>query len=177
MAGMGLDRMMRFFGVFATFVFLLGANAQAQEATHVDVLEYGLYEIGPSVGEFAPPNMGYRHESISEARHLQTTRTVPGQVGVAFGVRYRVEGTDPGAVVPIRIVIQFPEQGLYSHDYRDTLYVDEFDSFAVLGEEDYSGISFDEEWEIEPGFWTIEFWSGDTKIGEEKFEVITPPVS
>ena len=47
----------------------------------------------------------------------------------------------------------------------------------ILGADSYSGISFDEQWEIEPGIWTFEFWSGDTKLGEEQFEVITPPIS
>jgi hypothetical protein len=121
--------------------------------------------------------MGYRHETISHAEHLETTRIVPGRVGVSFGVRYRIMGEGFGFPVPLRIVLKFPPQGIYSHEYRDTLYVDETESWEILGEDSYSGITFDEQWEIEPGIWTIEFWSGETKLGEEQFEVITPPVS
>ena len=159
-------------------LLLVGTRpAEAQEATRVEVYEYGLYELGPSVGEYAPPNMGYRHESVSDIRHLETTRIVPGRVGVSFGVRYRVQGTGIGYPVPLRVVLKFPPQGLYSPDYRDTLYIDETEMVEILGEDSYSGISFDETWEIEPGIWTFEFWSGDTKLGEEQFEVITPPIS
>jgi hypothetical protein len=164
-------------GIIVIFVSLAAAPASAQEATRVEVFEYGLYEVGPSLGEFAPPNMGYRHETISHAEHLETTRIVPGSVGVSFGVRYRIMGEGLGFPVPLRIVLKFPPQGIYSPEYRDTLYVDETESWEILGEDGYSGITFDEQWEIEPGIWTIEFWSGETKLGEEQFEVITPPIS
>ena len=163
---------------FALLLLLVGLNpAAAQEATRVEVYEYGLYELGPSLGEYAPPNMGYKHESVSDIEHLETTRIVPGRVGVSFGVRYRVQGSGIGFAVPLRVVLKFPPQGLYSPEYRDTLHVDETEMVEILGADAYSGITFDEQWEIEPGIWTFEFWSGDTKLGEEQFEVITPPIS
>ncbi len=163
---------------FALLLLLVGTNpATAQEATRVEVYEYGLYALGPPLGEYAPPNMGYRHESVSDIRHLETTRIVPGRVGVSFGLRYRVQGNGIGFPVPLRVILKFPPQGLYSPEYRDTLHVDETEMIEILGEDSYSGISFDEQWEIEPGIWTFEFWSGDTKLGEEQFEVITPPIS
>jgi hypothetical protein len=164
--------------LLALLLLFFSANtAFAQDATRVEVYEYGLYALGPSHGEYAPPNMGYRHESVSEIQHLETTRTVPGRIGVSFGVRYRIQGNGFGFPVPLRIVLKFPPQGLYNPDYRDTLYVDETESVQVLGDDSYSGITFDEQWEIEPGIWTFEFWSGDKKLGEEQFEVVTPPVS
>ena len=43
---------------FALLLLLAGTNpAAAQEATRVEVYEYGLYELGPALGEYAPPNM------------------------------------------------------------------------------------------------------------------------
>jgi len=163
---------------FSLLMLLFGLNlAAAQEATRIDVYEFGLYELGPPLGEYAPPNMGYRHETVSDIQHLETTRIVPGRIGVSFGLRYRVQGNGVGFAVPLMVVLKFPPQGLYSHEYRDTLYVDETETIETLGEDSYSGITFDEQWEIEPGIWTFEFWSGETKLGEEQFEVITPPVS
>ena len=161
----------------ALLALFFGASAAAQNATRVEVYEYGLYELGPPLGEYAPPNMGYRHETVSDIRHLETTRIVPGRIGVSFGVRYRIQGNGIGFPVPLKLVLKFPPQGLYSHEYRDTLYVDETETIEILGSDSYSGITFDDQWEIEPGIWTFEFWSGDTKLGEEQFEVITPPVS
>ena len=159
-------------------LLLVGTSAAvAQDATRVEVYEYGLYELGPSLGDYAPPNLGYRHETVSDIRHLETTRIVPGRIGVSFGVRYRVQGNGIGFPVPLRIVLKFPPQGLYSHEFRDTLYIDETETIEILGEDRYSGITFDEQWEIEPGIWTFEFWSDNVKLGEEQFEVITPPVS
>ena len=162
----------------ALLALFFGASAAtAQNATRVGVYEFGLYELGPPLGEYAPPNMGYRHETVSDIRHLATTRIVPGRIGVSFGIRYRIQGNGIGFPVPLKIVLKFPPQGLYSHDYRDTLYIDETETIEILGEDSYSGITFDEQWEIEPGIWTFEFWSGNVKLGEEQFEVITPPVS
>jgi hypothetical protein len=162
---------------FVILFVLASTVAAAQEAARVEVYEFGLYELGPSTGEYAPPNMGYRHETVSDIRHLETTRIVPGRVGVSFGLRYRVQGNGIGYPVPLTVILKFPPQGLYSPDYRDTLHVDETQTVEVLGADAYSGITFDEQWEIEPGIWTFEFWSGETKLGEEQFEVITPPVS
>jgi hypothetical protein len=175
----GHVRSMRFLClVIVTMTALFAVStANAQEATGIEIMEYGLYDVGPSLGEFAPPNMGYRHETISQATHLETTRIVPGQVGVSFGVRYRVTGDQPRGIVPVRVVLIFPEQGLYSLEYRDELHVDETESLQMLGEPTYSGITFEEQWEIEPGIWTLQFWSGDQMLGEEHFEVITPPNS
>jgi len=164
------------FTLFLAMLVALAGPVRAQEATGIDIIEYGLFEIGPSLGEFAPPNMGYRHEIIDSFRHTETTDKVLGRIGAAFGVRYRLTGTGSG-IVPLRIVLRFPEQGLYSPEFRQPLHVDEAEQYSLIGEEGYSGISFDEQWEIEPGFWTIEFWSGERKLGEKTFEVITPPIS
>nr|TFG55368.1 MAG: DUF3859 domain-containing protein [Hyphomicrobiales bacterium] len=168
---------LRMAGLFALLALFGASAAAAQDATRVEVYEYGLYALGPSHGEYAPANMGYRHETVSEIKHLETTRIVPGRIGVSFGVRYRIQGNGFGFPVPLRVVLKFPPQGLYSHEFRDTLYVDETETVEMLGSDSYSGITFDEQWEIEPGIWTFEFWSGDRKLGEEQFEVITPPVS
>jgi hypothetical protein len=164
--------------LFAAIFFSLGrAAAQEQDALRIDVFEYGLYERGEVVGEFAPPNQGFHHQAVASIRHLETTRIVPGRLGVAFGVRYRLEGGGIGFSVPVRLVIRFPPQGLYNPEYDEPLHVDVIEKFETLGDDNFNLMNFDHPWEIEPGIWTIEFWSGDTKLGEEQFEVITPPVS
>lgn len=152
------------------------AAAGAQEATGVDVYEYGIYERGEILGEFAPPNKGYRHTAVSGMKHLETTRVIPGRLGVTFGVRYRVQG-GLGFMVPVRVVLKFPPQGLLSPGFPEPIYFDETERMSELGGDNFSAHTFDYPWEIEPGIWTIEFWSGDTKLGEEQFEVITPPIS
>ena len=164
-------------GLPAALLLLLGAaSASAQEATGVEVYEYGIYQRGEILGEFAPPNKGYRHTAVSGMKHLETTRIIPGRLGVTFGVRYRIQG-GLGFMVPLRVVLKFPPQGLLSPGFDEPLLVDETEMMRQLGGDDFSAHTFDYQWEIEPGIWTIEFWSGDTKLGEELFEVITPPIS
>lgn len=169
--------MLRSFATILAAMFLFLGAAQAQEATRISVYEYGLYERGEVVGEFAPPNQGFRHQAVNDIRHLETTRIVPGRLGVAFGVRYRVEGEGLGFAVPVRVVIRFPPQGLYNPEFDEPLSVDVLEKYEDLGSDNFNIISFDKQWEIEPGIWTFEFWSGDTKLGEEQFEVVMPPTS
>ena len=162
---------------FAALFFVAGiAAAGAQEATGVEVYEYGIYERGAILGEFAPPNQGYRHTAVSGMQHLETTKVVPGRLGVTFGVRYRIQG-GLGFRVPVRVVLKFPPQGLLSPGFPEPLFLDETERMSELGGDNFSAHTFDYPWEIEPGIWTFEFWSGDTKLGEEQFEVITPPIS
>jgi len=162
--------------VAALFLLLGSVAAGAQEATGVEVYEYGIYERGAILGEFAPPNKGYRHTAVSGMKHLETTRVIPGRLGVTFGLRYRIQG-GLGFLVPVRVVLKFPPQGLLTPGYPEPLLVDETEMTRELGGDNFSAHTFDYPWEIEPGIWTIEIWSGDTKLGEEQFEVITPPIS
>ena len=164
-------------GLLAALLLFLGAiAASAQEATGVEVYEYGIYQRGEILGESSPPNQGYRHTIVSGMTHLETTRIIPGRLGVTFGVRYRIQG-GLGFMVPVRVVLKFPPQGLLTPGFDEPLFVDETEMMRQLGGDDFSAHTFDYSWEIEPGIWTIEFWSGDTKLGEEQFEVITPPIS
>jgi hypothetical protein len=164
-------------GFLAALFLLIGTMAvNAQEATGVQIYEYGIYQRGEVLGEFAPANQGYRHTAISGMKHLETTRIIPGRLGVSFGVRYRILG-GIGFTVPIRVVLKFPPQGLFNPDFPEPLLVDETEMMRQLGGDDFSAHTFDYPWEIEPGIWTFEFWAGDKKLGEEQFEVITPPIS
>ena len=170
--------MMRPFALLIATLFLVwGGVAHAQDATGVEIYEFGIFERGQILGETAPPNQGYRHTAVSGLHHLETTRIIPGRLGVTFGVRYRIRGNGLGFAVPLRIVIKFPPQGLYTPGYDMPLFQDATESVVELGEDGFTAHTFDHQWEIEPGIWTFEFWSGDTKLGEEQFEVITPPIS
>ena len=151
--------------------------ALSQEITHVDVYEYGIYEIGEVLGDSAPPNLGYRHTYVSDVEHLETARVIPGSIGLTFGIRYRVEGDMPGALVPITTVIRFPPQGVLAPGQTERLYVDAVQSVTEIGADSFIAHTFDHPWEVAPGIWTIEVWSGDERLAEEHFEVITPPLS
>jgi hypothetical protein len=171
-----LSALCRYF-YFAALIVLLGIGAAAaQEATGVDIYEYGIYERGEVLGESAPPNKGYRHAIVSRMAHLETTRIIPGSLGVSFGIRYRIRG-GLGFLVPVRVIMKFPPQGLLSPGYDEPLLIDETEAMLQLGQDSFSAHTFDYAWEIEPGIWTIEIWSGDMKLGEEQFEVITPLIS
>jgi hypothetical protein len=182
-AALELSMMMRFVrsipfagALFAVLWLASQSHASAaEELPRIEIYEFGLYESGESLGESHPPNQGFRHEFVSHVTHLETTNIVPGRLGITFGVRYRVHSE--GTVVPTRIVLRFPEQGLYNPQFPTALPIDVTESLQLDGDEGFNVITFTEQWEIEPGIWKFEFWIGDEKSSEQIFEVITPPIS
>lgn len=174
--------MARTLGIFfAALLLSLGSLAQAQEAPDVEITEYGIFQSGDIVAEGAPPTLGYRHVLVSGVELLSTTRIIPASLGLSFGIRYRLNeaaSSQTGAsVVPVRTVIRFPPSGLLAPGQTERLYADETVSYLGPGDEGFFIHSFDHQWEIQPGIWTFEIWVGDTKVGEEQFEVILPPIS
>ena len=157
---------------------LLGLGAaRAQEVTGAEIIEFGIYERGQIVGEFAPPNRGYRRQLVADMTHLETATIIPGRLGITFGIRYRVIGNGFGFPVPVKVVIRFPQQGLLSPEDPEPMLSDEYEKLEILGSDSFSAHTFDKQWEIEPGIWRIEIWSGDEKLAEKEFEVVTPPIS
>jgi hypothetical protein len=162
----------------AALFVLSGGPARAQDVTGAEIIEYGMYERGQLLGEFAPPNRGYRREAVAGFTHLETATIIPGRQGITFGIHYRLTGEPMGAPVPVTVVIRFPEQGLLSPSAPDDpIIFDSYETMVPLGLATTSAHTFDYLWEIEPGIWVFEIWSGGEKLAEQQFEVITPPIS
>jgi len=166
------------FALFAALLALPDGPAQAQGITGAEIVEYGMYERGQILGEFAPANRGYRRQTVAGFTHLETATIIPGRQGITFGIHYKVTGDPVGSPVPVTVVIRFPEQGLLSPSAPDDpILSDSYETIVPLGLETTSAHTFDYHWEIEPGIWVFEIWSGDEKLAEQQFEVITPPIS
>ena len=44
----------------------------------------------------------------------------------------------------------------------------------IVGDTNFVSYGFDDAWEVVPGTWVLEFWVGDSKIGEQSFTVVKP---
>lgn len=164
---------------FAILVLALatlgGHPAGAQTLQKVEILEFGLMTVGEDMGESHPPNEGFEHHAVDGARADKETRSIPGKLGVTFGIRYRYVGEPIGGLVPVTVRLVFPPPGLKSPAGTKVLRYDDIRELAALGLTGFMSMTFDHVWEIVPGTWRMQIWSGGKKLADEPFEVFIPP--
>ena len=165
--------MRKFFSLFVVLVFaampLAAAPARADQPSVV-ILDFGLYATGPSTRVPMPISVSGTMNMVSNVRLTKETREVMGQLGTAFGFRYRIEGVPASATVTIRTLhpkLTNPETGK-SMDYGER------DQTVSPGEERYTGYSFDSTYEIGEGDWTFQLIYQGRVIAEQKFKVVVP---
>jgi hypothetical protein len=147
------------------------SSAHAQQVERVEIVEWGIYRHDLK-GEIPAPEAptGTRN-LIDNVRLQQATTTVPALVGMKFGYRFKVVGPSPGMLVRLKYVARFPKQGLTNPANGRTFTTSEFSSEAAVGEVTYRGYSFDFEWEVVTGPWTLEIWHDGRKLAEKTFMV------
>ena len=149
---------------------ICAAAVQAQQVTSIDVTEYGLYTL--NVTSKQQQATGVSHNTVSDVRHAATTRTVPAQIGVRFGFRYRVNGNPQGQRVELKKVTIFPAPGLKSPKSAQPLQKSEYTIVRQTGAVSYTGYGLEDAWEVVPGKWTIQIWQDNRKLTEQVFNVV-----
>ena len=114
---------------------------------------------------------GYRYVH-AKGELIKDTATIPAVLGTQFGFRYVVIGEPKGANVPIRIVAHYPEGGR-TNPAGKTAAKDEFPGTRTIGGAP-NLFFFNMIWGNVPGVWTIEVWSKDRKLAEQKFNLVQP---
>ncbi len=153
------------------FATVLTFGAQAQQVTSVEIVEYGIYTS--DVTQSQRTGSGLLQSTLTNIRHAATTTTIPAQHGIRFGFRFHVTGSPAGAKVELRKVTLFPAPGLKSPKSAEPLRRNEYTLVKSIGETSYTGYNFDDPWELVPGTWTVQLWSGDRKLAEQRFTVVT----
>jgi hypothetical protein len=155
---------------------VLGGRAEAQQPRidGADLIEFGLYE-SKRTGD--KPDAGTPSGSthiVAEVAFYEATNRVPARLGTRFGIRYRIVGEPAGAQVPIRVVWRLPAPGL-RNPTSGNVYRESVSDFAVpIGQAWMRGYGFDSNWELVPGDWTLELWSGARKLLTKTFTVYKP---
>jgi hypothetical protein len=150
----------------------IGAHAQAPQADHIDIGEYGLYTTAASGEVVAPGTTTGATTQLNNIQHLVTTRTVPAQLGVHFGFRYTVAGTPAGDSVRLHMVTIFPSPGLRQPGNPQPQLRSEYDTARAIGSQLYRDYSFEHDWELVPGIWTFQIWYQGRMLAEQKFTVV-----
>ena len=72
-------------------------------------------------------------------------------------------------------VMVFPPAGLRSPAGPRPILRNETTTTSKIGETTYTGYRLDDSWELVPGPWTMQLWSGDRMLAEKQFTVVAAP--
>ncbi|HEY7991493.1 MAG TPA: DUF3859 domain-containing protein [Stellaceae bacterium] len=145
------------------------AYAQTPQIERIDTVEYGIYTADKT--SCKRDAEGIQRCGRSNLRHAETTSTVPAQLGVEFGLRYRVVGNPNGAPVQIKRIWRLPTPGFRQPGKAAIHHLERVDDTTVGGTL-YVSYGFDDPWELIPGPWVLEFWYGDRKLLSHTFTVV-----
>jgi hypothetical protein len=153
---------------------LTSAEASAK-VDRLEILEFGRYQRGEVVAAEPPAADRFGRVVVSGWKHLDTTRKIPALLGTTFGFRYRVIGRPAGETAPLLEATLLPPEGVKSPQGTRPFTRNLFNSTVRIGDESAWMFTFDYRWEMVPGIWTIQIWSGSKKVGEQAFEIFVPP--
>jgi len=143
--------------------------AIAQTVTGIEITEYGIYAVDKSACQ--RDAQGIERCERSNIRHAATTWTIPANIGVEFGLRYRVLGAPAGTKLTIKRVWVLPKPGFHPPSGPAIGHLDRTDT-VTIGGDTLVTYGFDDAWELVPGRWTIKFFYGDRLLGERQFTMV-----
>ncbi|MFN3655881.1 MAG: DUF3859 domain-containing protein [Pseudolabrys sp.] len=159
--------------IFAFFALLTVCPGWAQaQVRGIEIVAYGIYtaEVQSSKRDIR----GIKQTTSTNFRRAVATTAIPAQLGLRFGMQYKVIGAPAGKTISLKSVVVYPPAGLRSPAVAQPILRNETTSTAKIGETTYEGYRFDDPWELVPGPWTIQLWYGDRKLAEQTFTVTAP---
>lgn len=145
------------------------ALAQTPQIQRIEIIEYGIYTVNET--NCHRDDQGIERCDRSDVHHAATTWTIPAQHGVEFGLKYRVVGSPKGAKVALKRDWLLPGPGFLEPGKPPLKRIDRTDNVAV-GDTTYVSYGFDDPWELVPGPWVLEIWSGSRKLTSQTFTVV-----
>jgi hypothetical protein len=159
--------------MIACFALLAICPAWAQaQVRGVEIVQYGIYTA--DLQSAKRDSQGIKQSVSTNFRRAATTTTVPAQLGVRFGIEYKIVGAPSGKTIALKKVVVFPPAGLRSPAVPQPILRNETTTTSKIGETSYTGYRLDDAWELVPGPWTIQLWDGDRKLAEKQFTIAAP---
>lgn len=148
-----------------------GAAAQPPHVERITIVEAGLLEARKIDSLATPGTAGGQTSVLGSVVFYESSRRVPAQVGMQFGVRYRIVGAPAGEATTIHTKWLVPEPGMRNPLTGAVTRIDEADEKVTIGSDHMAGYAFSQAWEVVPGQWTLEFWSAGRKLNSITFTV------
>jgi hypothetical protein len=133
-----------------SYVGLGGSDEPKPEEQPIQIVDFGLYEGGTLT--------------------MQTT-SVPKQLGSTFGFRFKVVNPEGGAV-NATIVTSSP--GMINPEKNEVEFKSETTDSIEVGKEYNCTFTFEKEWEMVSGDWTLEVRTEDGATASKTFQVFNP---
>jgi Domain of unknown function (DUF3859) len=152
-----------------------GALAQGGgKVDRIEIVETGIYRAETATIEAAPGTATRQRNILTDTRLVAPTTRIEAKIGVHFGMRYRVVGRPNNATVKLTSVTLYPAPGLKNPKAASHQPRGEHPLFATIGQINYRGYVFEQDWELVPGVWTFELWDGERKLASQAFNVVKP---
>ena len=159
--------------IVALFALLTIYPAWSQaQVRGIEIVRYGIYTA--DLQSSKRDVQGVKQNISTNFHRAVATTTIPAQLGLRFGIEYKVVGAPRDKTVSLKTVTVYPAVGLRSPAVAQPIFRNEGTATPRIGETNYEGYRFDDEWELVPGPWTIQLWYGDRKLAEKTFTVTAP---
>jgi hypothetical protein len=151
------------------FPIVPAVNPRA-EIRGFEVVRAGTYSLGNMSTK--RDASGVLQSAVPDPRFVQRARTVRAKIGVTFGFQFKINGAPDGGLVTLRIVTRYPRPGAMPPGAAHPLRTTEQPLRRKLNHVIEAGYTLQEPWELIPGRWAIEVWSGDRKLGQQEFTLV-----
>jgi len=142
------------------------------QVTSIILENYGVFSAVAKASQ-KPAADGIPFTAVTNVHAKKKTRTIPISKGVNFGFQYEAVGSPRGEKTTLHFVVIYPPPGLSKPGSSGPIARDEYDQKVRIGVKgSYDGYELDNDWEMVPGDWTLEIWSGPNKLASETFSLI-----
>ena len=125
------------------------------------IVKFGVFEFQPGVDGF----------EWATKLTSQTDR-IPAKLGLTFGYKFEVTGTPQNAYTELLCESVYPR--LMAPDKNELIHEYHFSTLVEIGSNNFALYQFDENWELEPGKWTLSIKDGDQVLVQKSFTVYKP---
>ena len=165
---------MRTLSLLLAALVMTACYLQRTTIDDLQVIEFGTFQKTDERGTMAASGsiQGQAH-AVVDAVLLEQTSDIHAMRGTSFGLRVSFSGHPSGATMPIRAKCLHPK--FTDPATGRSSEVEEWPGTGAMGRSGYVGYTFDNDWELVPGQWTIEVSVGSTFRVEKTFNVSVTP--
>lgn len=160
-----------FIVVFVYLIRILHFSFAPATIDQAQIIEFGRYHKAEVTNkERAKETAGGYTLRFKDMELLETTETIPLVLGEMFGFRFELKGKPPGRQASITVQILHPP--LKNPQTGEIFSEESWKSTAVVGDDNFAGWLFEEEWELRPGRWEIQLFDDERLLASQKFTLI-----